>query len=125
MPIWLWLVADVSVAHLQMGCGAPELLQAIDAYCREAPDERLGCRVATYAFTHCEATPSLELDEQGALYGSIRDPRDSSYAWLMTFERHRRGWRLAEFRYHFDDCDAMGIPPPPRGRLRLADLRRD
>jgi hypothetical protein len=125
----LFAFADVSVAHPQPGCGMPEwraLGQAVDAYCRQAaaPSEALGCRVARYSFDHCEASPRLETAEDGTLTGAIRDPRDTSYAWLLTFERHRHGWTLARFAYEFDDCDAMGIPPPPRGPLHLTELRR-
>jgi hypothetical protein len=42
----------------------------------------------------------------------------------MAFARARNGWRLERFAYAYDDCDAIGVPPPPRGKLRLADLRR-
>jgi hypothetical protein len=119
----LLLFADISVVA-PTGCGVPDLREAVDAYCRvEAdPSERLGCRVAAYALSHC----AVDLQEDGgSLRGNIRDPRDSSYAWLMTFERRRAGWKLTRFKYEYDDCDAMGIPPPPRGPLRFADLRRD
>ena len=122
-------LADVSVPHLGMACGTPrwqQLRDAVDAYCRSeaAPSEALGCRVAHYSFSHCEAAPELEPFEDGSLKASIRDPRDRSYAWLMQFARVRGVWTLERFKYEFDDCDAMGIPEPPRGPLRLADLRR-
>jgi len=118
----LLLFADISVAPT--GCGAPALLAAVDNYCHSEADagERLGCRVAAYALSHCAA----DLHEDGgSLRGNIRDPRDSSYAWLMTFERRHTGWKLTYFKYEYDDCDAMGIPPPPRGPLRFADLKRN
>jgi hypothetical protein len=132
VPFLLLLLAfaDISVSHLAAnGCGLPQwraLGRAIDAYCREraAPSERLGCRIAQYSFDHCEASPQLHAAADGSLTGDIRDPRDSSYAWLLTFARRRHAWTLTRFEYRFDDCDAMGIPPPPRGPIHLADLRR-
>ena len=124
--------ADVSVALPTGGAAVPacggqtwrELGEAIEGYCRDAPDERLGCRVALYAFSHCEAAPDLVADDDGTLRGSIRDPRDRSYAWLLTFARARGGWLLERFKYEYDDCDAIGVPLPPRGPIRLRDLRR-
>jgi hypothetical protein len=80
--------------------------------------------VARYSFSHRDAAPGLSADDDGTVRGSIRDPRDRSYAWTMAFARARNGWRLERFAYAYDDCDAIGVPPPPRGKLRLADLRR-
>jgi hypothetical protein len=128
--LWLFLVvADIAVAQENSQCGErSQLLRAVEQYCRSeaAPSERLGCRVASYAFSHCDSMPSLESsDDGGALHGAIRDPRGASYAWLLRFAPDGgRRWKLTNFKYDFDDCDAMGIPPPPRGPLRLTDLRR-
>jgi len=125
-------MADVSVALPTGGrdvaaCGGRqwrELDQAIAVYCREARSERLGCRVARYAFSHCDAAPDLRADGDGTLSGSIRDPRDRGYAWLLGFARKRGRWVLERFAYEYDDCDAIGVPEPPRGPIRLRDLRR-
>ena len=125
-------LGDVSIAGREAtpACGGSRWLlmrEAIDAYCHDeaAPSEQLGCRVARYSFTHCAAAPELARDDDGALTAAIRDPRDTSYAWLFTFTPLRRGWTLSRFTYQFDDCDAMGIPPPPRGPLDLSALRLD
>ena len=86
--------------------------------------ERLGCRVARYALSHCDAAPDLRAGEDGVLRGSIRDPRDRGYAWMLEFARRRGGWVLERFAYGYDDCDAIGVPEAPRGPIRLRDLRR-
>ncbi len=123
-------VADVSVAlEAEPGCGGPTwraLGAAVEAYCRDeaAASEALGCRVARYTFDHCDAAPALHHDDDQRR-GAIRDPRDRSYAWLLTFARGRHGWVLERFVYEYDDCDALGVPAPPRGRLRMSELRRD
>jgi hypothetical protein len=130
-----WLgFADVSVALPTGGAGADavacggrtwrELGEAIEVYCRVARSERLGCRVARYAFSHCEAAPDLRADEDGTVRGSIRDPRDRGYAWLLEFARRRGAWVLERFVYEYDDCDAIGVPELPRGPIRLRDLER-
>jgi len=124
--------ADVSVALPTAAgdtatCGSArwrELGEAVASYCRDAPEEKLGCRVARYAFSHCDAAPDLSPDDDGTLRGSIRDPRDLSYAWLLGFEHRRSGWVLEQFKYEYDDCDAIGVPPAPHGPIRLSDLRR-
>lgn len=123
--------ADVSVAGVDtgVGCDGPRmraLAEAVDHYCREsaAPSEALGCRVARYSFTVCEAAPVIAGGDEGELSASIRDPRDRSYAWLLRFAPRHGRFLLERFVYEYDDCDAMGVPAPPRGKLRLADLRR-
>lgn len=130
-------IADVSVAVPRPSSMAPasaacdgeqtrQLRGAIDRYCSDeaAASEALGCRVARYAFSHCRAMPALTADDDGTLGGSIRDPRDQSYAWLLRFARQGGRWMLAQFRYEYDDCDAIGVAPPPRGKLRLRELER-
>lgn len=125
---------SVSVAPASLGreaaCGGPRwraLQAAVERYCRQeaAPSEAIGCRVARYSFSHCEAAPALSSDDDGTLRGSIRDPRDRSYAWLLSFAPRRGGFELERFAYEYDDCDAIGVPPPPRGPVRLGDLKRD
>jgi hypothetical protein len=128
----LLAIADVSVALPTAGadavaCGGRtwrELGEAIEVYCRAARSERLGCRVARYAFSHCDAAPNVSPNEDGTLSGAIRDPRDRGYAWLFEFARRRGGWVLERFAYEYDDCDAIGVPEPPRGPIRLRDLQR-
>jgi hypothetical protein len=128
-------IADVSVtvppapSTMTVRCGGRDwrgMLHAVQRYCSDeaAPSEALGCRVALYAFSECAAAPMLAWDDQGHVSGSIRDPRDRSYAWMMGFALHGTRWVLERFRYDFDDCDAMGVPALPRGKLRLRDLRR-
>lgn len=125
-------LADASVAQSadEIGCGTAAwraMAEAVDAYCRDeaAATEALGCRVARHAFARCEGALQRSTDEHGQpqASGRIADPRRLSYAWLLHFALERGRWRLLSFRYLFDDCTAAGIPPPPRGRVRLADVR--
>jgi hypothetical protein len=123
--------ASITAAPSAVACGTPawrEMAQAIEAYCRHeaAPSERLGCSVARHAFARCgDGELRRELGDRGEVQasGAIRDPRDAGYAWLLDFIHTRGRWRLARFRYAYDDCDALGVPPPPRGQVRLADVR--
>jgi hypothetical protein len=130
-------IADVSVAVPQpsstlpesAACGGEQVRQlraAIERYCSDeaAASEALGCRVARYAFSHCKAMPALSGEDDQTLRGSIRDPRDQSYAWMLTFARLNGRWMLERFQYDYDDCDAVGVPAPPRGKLRLRELER-
>lgn len=132
-------IADVSVAvprpspplsppegNVCGGVQTRELRAAIERYCSDeaAASEALGCRVARYAFSHCRAMPELTADDDQTLRGSIHDPRDLSYAWMLAFARHGGRWTIERFRYEYDDCDAVGVPPAPHGKLRLRELER-
>jgi hypothetical protein len=87
-------------------CDGPGWLRmraAVADYCATdaAPSEARGCRVVLRAYNLCEQRLSVEV--VGGLRANVRDPKDGSFAWLLSFEQ--RGAKLTSFRYEFDDCD--------------------
>ena len=76
---------------------------AVADYCASdaAPSEARGCRVVLRAYDRCEERLSVEV--VGGLRANVRDPKDGSFAWLLSFEQ--RGAKLTSFRYQYDDCD--------------------
>jgi hypothetical protein len=77
---------------------------AVAEYCatEAARSEARGCRVVLRSFDGCVERLSVSLDE-GGVRANVRDPKNESYAWLLSFAN--RGARLISFRYEYDDCD--------------------
>jgi hypothetical protein len=74
---------------------------AVAAYCATdaAPSEARGCRNVQRAFDTCDERLSVGDNA----HASVRDPKNGSYAWILTFAD--RGATLLSFRYLYDDCD--------------------
>ena len=81
------------------------MARAIILYCNRRSRAAVGCARLRRAFTTC--SDLLTTDESESFpRATLRDSRNQSYAWFVTFAPRAERWRVESLDYRYDDCDA-------------------